>query len=74
MAPYSADMMIRDVLVSHPGAIAVFERYKLGCASCLAAGMETLGSVAGMHGVSVEALISDLDQLEVPTRKDVADA
>ncbi|MDP2182581.1 MAG: DUF1858 domain-containing protein [Actinomycetota bacterium] len=74
MAPYTADMLIRDVLVSHPGATTVFERHKLGCASCLAAGMETLGSVAGMHGVPVEALISDLDRLEDPTGRDVADA
>lgn len=73
MAPYTADMLIRDVLVSHPGAVAVFERYRLGCASCLAAGMETLGSVAGMHGVSVTDLIADLDRLENTTRKDVAD-
>jgi hybrid cluster-associated redox disulfide protein len=60
---YSRDMMIRDVLTSHTGAIEVFERHGLACATCMAAEMETLSSVAAMHDISVDALLDDLDAL-----------
>jgi hybrid cluster-associated redox disulfide protein len=63
MQQYSADMLISDVLVSHPEAVAVFNRFGLGCPSCLAAEMETLQSVATMHDVPVESLLDALDAL-----------
>ena len=44
-------------------AAAVFERHGLGCASCLAAEMETLSSVATMHDISEDGLIEDLNAL-----------
>jgi hybrid cluster-associated redox disulfide protein len=60
---YTRDMLIRDVLTSNRGAAAVFERHGLGCASCLAAEMETLSSVATMHDISEDVLIDDLNAL-----------
>lgn len=63
MARYTADMLIRDVLVSQPEAADVFEGYGLGCASCLAAGMETVQAVASMHDVCVDSLLADLNRL-----------
>ncbi|MBE0416511.1 MAG: DUF1858 domain-containing protein [Coriobacteriia bacterium] len=69
MPRYTADMLIQDVLTSHPGAAAVFERHGLACKSCLAAGMETLGAVAHMHDVSVESLIAELDALPDSSEK-----
>jgi hybrid cluster-associated redox disulfide protein len=62
---YTRDMLIKDVLTSHPGVARVFERHGLGCAACMAAEMETLASVAVMHDISVEVLIVDLDALLV---------
>jgi len=64
MAKYTRDTLIRDVLNSSEGAAAVFEHYGLGCPMCLAADMETLGSVAGMHDIAVDGLIADLNGLE----------
>jgi len=61
MAEVTPDMLIRDVLVTHPGAADVFERHGLPCAACMAAGMETVSAVATMHDVSVAALIADLN-------------
>lgn len=58
-----ADMLIKDVIASHPGAAAVFERHGLGCASCLAAGMESVSAVASVHDVPVEALVAELSAL-----------
>ena len=64
MAQYTRDTLIRDVLNSAEGSVAVFERYGLACPMCLAADMETLGSVAGMHDISVDGLITDLNALD----------
>jgi hybrid cluster-associated redox disulfide protein len=63
MADRLADMLIKDVISSHPGAAAVFERHGLGCASCLAAGMESVSAVANVHDVPVEALVAELRAL-----------
>ena len=65
MAQYTRDTLIRDVLNSSEGSAAVFERYGLGCPMCLAADMETLASVATMHDIAADALIADLNALEV---------
>lgn len=67
MPRYRADMLIQDVLTSHPAAAEVFGRHGLACSSCFAADLETLEAVAQMHDVSVEALIAELEALpEVP--------
>lgn len=63
MPRYSPDMLIQDALLSHPGAAEVFERHGLACAGCLASGMETLGAVATVHEVSVDALLGELEAL-----------
>jgi hybrid cluster-associated redox disulfide protein len=70
MPRYSADMLIQDVLTSHPHAAAVFERHGLACGSCFAADMETLAAVAHMHDVAVESLIAELDALPEPSEKE----
>jgi len=64
MPRFSPETPIRDVLVGHPQAADVFARFDLGCASCLAADMETVRSVADMHGVSVDELLAALDEAE----------
>ena len=64
METYTRDMIIRDALLLHEGAAAVFERHGLGCGHCLAAEMETLAAVATMHDIPVEVLLADLKVLE----------
>lgn len=72
MRRYHADMLIQDVLTSHPGAAAVFERHGLGCGGCIGADIETLQAVAQMHDVDVELLIRELEALDaVHERKDL---
>lgn len=63
MPPITADMLIRDILMAHPHAAAVFERHGLACPQCLAAGMETLSAVAGVHEVAVHSLLDELNEL-----------
>ena len=66
MAEITRETMIRDVLVSRPGAAEVFDRHGLACASCLASGMDTVSAVANMHDVSVDALLAELNALNEP--------
>lgn len=63
MTTYRSDMLIKDVLTSHEGVAAVFERHSLGCAACLAAELETLASVATMHDIPVDVILRDLNAL-----------
>lgn len=63
MHPVTADMLISDVLASHPEAAAVFERHGLSCGACLASSMETVSAVASIHDVSVSALLSEINEL-----------
>lgn len=70
METYSRDMLIRDALLLHEGAAAVFERHGLGCGHCLAAEMETLSAVAAMHDLPVDVLLADLNALEHDSGED----
>lgn len=63
LPPITADMLIRDILVAHPHAASVFERNGLACPQCLAAGMETLSAVAGVHELCVTSLLEELNEL-----------
>lgn len=63
MPSYTEDSLIRDVLVSHPEAAAVFERHGLACASCYGADMETVSAVACMHEVPIDVLLAELNDL-----------
>lgn len=67
MRPVTADMLISEVLASHPEAAIVFERHGLSCGACLAAGMETVSAVASVHDVSVSALLSEINELQSET-------
>ena len=60
---YTRDTLIREVLTAHAEAASVFERHGLACAACLGADMETLSSVATMHEIPLQDLLSDLNAL-----------
>jgi hybrid cluster-associated redox disulfide protein len=63
VAAFTPDMLIREVLTAHPEAASIFVAHGLACPSCLAADMETLGSVATMHDITVDELLRDLNAL-----------
>ena len=64
MGRYHADMLIHDVLTSHPSAAAVFGRHGLACGGCIGADIETLRAASLMHDVDVDLLIEELEALE----------
>ncbi len=54
-------MSIKDIVEKYPETASLFEEYGLGCAGCQAALFENLEQGAKVHGVSVDALIEDLN-------------
>lgn len=70
MTAYTRDSPIREVLTSHQGAAAVFERHGLACGACMGAEFETLESVASMHDISIDVLLEDLNRLDAGPKED----
>ncbi len=56
-------MSIGEALQAHPKAIEVFNKYHMGCFSCMGATAESVESGALMHGIDLDALMSDLNAL-----------
>ena len=57
------DTGIIEAVQSHPEIMEVFAEYGLGCIGCMAAHFETIGQVAGAHGIDVDALIEDINKV-----------
>ncbi len=60
---FNKDMSIGEALQAHPQAIEVFNKYHMGCFSCMGATAESVESGALMHGIDLDALMSDLNAL-----------
>jgi len=56
-------MSIEEVVKKYPETISVFEEYGLGCVGCQAALFENIEQGAEVHGIDVEALITDLNKV-----------
>lgn len=63
MEDITPDTLISTVLSDCPGATELFERYGLGCGSCLAASMEPLSAIASSHDVDLDTLLTELKDL-----------
>jgi len=59
----SPDSSIKEVIAAYPKTASVFLSYGLHCAGCPMAGPETLNDIAGIHGVGIKELISDLKKV-----------
>ncbi len=57
------DMAVRDVLRRYPETLAVFQGHGLTCAVCAAALSESIAQAAVVHGVAVDVLIKDLNEV-----------
>ena len=60
----SKDMTIQEIVARYPETIPIFERYGLGCCTCLAGEFEDLEAGAILHGVKLHDLLKDLNALE----------
>ncbi|AOT70535.1 DUF1858 domain-containing protein [Geosporobacter ferrireducens] len=62
MAKITKDMIIADVLRMDRETAPIFMRHGLHCLGCPASSMESIADAAMVHGLSVDALINDLNE------------
>ena len=59
----NADMTIGEVLKKHPESLKVFLSHGLMCVGCAVARFENIRQGATAHGINVDALIKDLNEV-----------
>ncbi|GAW91410.1 DUF1858 domain-containing protein [Calderihabitans maritimus] len=57
------DMTVMEVLQKYPATREAFLKHGMGCMECMAAMNETLEDGARMHGIDLEMLLKDLNEL-----------
>lgn len=55
------DMILHEIMKSHPGTIKVFDSYNMGCKSCGGGKQESVEWAAMNHGVSLAELLDKLN-------------
>ncbi len=61
MEKVTKEMGIMDIVQAHPEAVAVFQKYGMGCIGCAAARFENLEAGAKVHGFDVDAMVNDIN-------------
>jgi hybrid cluster-associated redox disulfide protein len=59
----TADMTIGEVLKKYPESLKVFLSHGLMCVGCAVARFENIRQGATAHGINVDALIKDLNEV-----------
>lgn len=59
----TGDMKIEEIVAKYPQTLGVFFQYGLGCVGCHAASFESLAEGAMMHGIDVDIILKDLNEL-----------
>lgn len=57
------EMPIIEALRIHPKARDVFKKHGMGCLSCMGAENESIEAGANMHGIKVDILLDELNNL-----------
>lgn len=57
------EMTFQEVIHDYPDTIRVFMRHGLGCIGCSAATYENVEQGARVHGVEIEELLRDLNEV-----------
>lgn len=63
MAKITKEMGIMEIVQQHPEAIAVFQKYGMGCIGCAAAHFENLEAGAKVHGFNPDDMVNDINAL-----------
>ncbi len=63
MGKVTKEMGIIEVVQQHPEALAVFQKYGLGCIGCAAARFENLEAGAKVHGVNPDVMVQEINDL-----------
>ncbi len=57
------EMTFAQVMRMHQDVVKVLAKYNLGCIGCMGAQAETLEQGCSAHGLDVEDVVKDLNQL-----------
>ena len=57
------DMKVVEVLQVNPNTANVFSSYGMGCIHCLLAHSETVEEAAAAHGVDVDVMLAQLNEI-----------
>ena len=57
------EMGISDVIQKYPELIPVFIQHGLGCIGCAMANFESIEQGAGAHGMDIDSLMKDLNEV-----------
>ena len=63
MAKITREMTFNEVLRAYPDAVKVLRKFGMNCFGCLGAEAESLEYGAVAHGVDLEALLKDLNEV-----------
>ena len=63
MGKVTKDMGILEIAQNYPEAIAVFQKYGMGCLGCAAARFENLEAGAKVHGFDADAMVDEINAL-----------
>jgi len=68
------DMPIGTVVKEHPETVPVFLKHGLHCIGCHVAAFESVAEGAQAHGIEVDALMTDLNEVVKATANDTGEA
>lgn len=60
---FCKEMSIMEALQVHPKSREVFKKHGMACLSCMGAIQESIQVGADMHGIDIEMLIKELNDL-----------
>ena len=63
MGKVTKDMGILEIVQQYPEAVAVFQKYGMGCLGCAAARFENLEAGARVHGFDPDQMVDDINAL-----------
>ena len=63
MEKVTKEMGIMDIVQAHPEAVAVFQKYGMGCIGCAAAHFENLEAGAKVHGFDADEMVAEINEL-----------
>lgn len=63
MAKITKDMGIIDIVNECPESLQIFQKYGMGCIGCAAARFENLEAGAKVHGIDVDTMVKEINDL-----------
>lgn len=61
---FNKDMSILEALQAHPKVREVFKKHGMACLTCMGAVQESIEAGARMHGIDLDTLLAELEDLQ----------